>query len=161
MEIMEKNPQVVGNIANKLISSKIKILQERLFEVLALQLKKNQSHSLFLIENCLRMDFGTRTNDKEENEGNNSKFYFFNKLCNEGLYEHITIILARNRFHKNIVDKVTSVIMLLSKHLKKPLDALYTVRFWKILGLNSRDEKEREQFFCFVKESLRHEFSFT
>ena len=50
--------------------------------------------------------------------------------------------------------------MLLSKNLK-PLEKVYTEYIWKILGMNSRDEKEREQFFIFVRDSLRNDKSFT
>ena len=63
------------------------------------------------------------------------------KLVNEGLYDHVTIILARNRLNKQTVDKALNVLVLLSKNLKKPLEACYTIRIWKTLGLNSRDEK--------------------
>ena len=78
------------------------------------------------------------------------------KLVNEGLYDHVTIIMARNRLNKAITDKAMNVLVLLSKNVKKPLEVIYTSRIWKILGINSRDEKEREQFFSFVKDCLRH-----
>lgn len=43
------------------------------------------------------------------------------KLVNEGLYDHVTIILARNRLNKQIAEKALNVLVLLSKNLKKPL----------------------------------------
>ena len=78
---------------------------------------------------------------------NPNKISFIHKLVNEGVYEYTIAVLARNRFQKVILEKVLGVLVLLSKNLKPSI--------WKILGFNSRDEKEREQFFIFVRDSLR------
>ena len=65
-----------------------------------------------------------------------------NKLVGEGLYEYVFAILARNRFTKAVVEKALNIIILLCRYCK-PLERFYTSHLWKILGLVSRDEKER------------------
>lgn len=67
------------------------------------------------------MDFGQGSKEKEKGERNAEKCSFIMKLVNEGLYDHVTIIMARNRLNKAIADKALNVLMLLSKNLKKPL----------------------------------------
>lgn len=64
-------------------------------------------------------------------------------------------MLARNRFNRPNTDKVVSVIVLVCKFYKG-LEKNQIEFIWKVLGLKSRDEKEREQFFAFLKEILRH-----
>lgn len=83
-----------------------------------------------------------------------------NKLVNDGLYEYIFAVLARNRFNRAVVEKTLNTTILLCRYYK-PLEKTYTSFLWRVLGLVSRDEKEREQFFIFVKEALRFESSFT
>jgi hypothetical protein len=81
------------------------------------------------------------------------------KLVNEHLYEYLLVILARSRFNKAVVDKILNTLIMLSRNYK-PLDDIYMQYIWKIL-MNSHDEKEREQFFGFVKDMLRNENNFT
>ena len=64
--------------------------------------------------------------------------------------------LAKNRYTKIIAEKILQVIILFSK-THKPLERNSTEFLWKVLGLTGRDEKEREQFFVFLKEIVRYE----
>lgn len=161
IDAVDKNSALYVPILNKLIANKFPVIEEFFLTTLIGLLKKNKFYCLHLIENCLKMDFGQNPKEKEKGERNAEKCNFIMKLVNEGLYDHITIILARNRFNKAVADKALNVFVQLSKNLKRPLEVNCTMKIWKILGLNSRDEKEREQFFTFVKDCLRHEFSFT
>ena len=64
-------------------------------------------------------------------------------------------MLTKVRFNKVVVDKILAIFIMLSKNYK-PLDEVYMQFIWKILGLNSKEEKEREQFFNFVRDLLRN-----
>jgi hypothetical protein len=116
-------------------------------------LKNAKVNAVWVLEHCLKIDFG-QTN-KQKGSKNQNKCNFILKLVNEHLYEYLLIILCRCRFNKVVVDKILNIFILLSKNYKL-LDDVYTQYIWKILGLNSRDEKEREQFFNFVRDILRN-----
>jgi hypothetical protein len=55
-----------------------------------------------------------------------------------------------------VVDKGLSVIILFCR-FHKPLERTTTEFLWKVLGLTASEEREREQFFVFLKEIVRFE----
>ena len=158
IELIESNLGLFVPILNKLISSKYNSLLETLVHTISQLFKSGKVCYLWILEHCLKID--VRQGSKDKSIKNPNKISFIHKLVNEGVYEYTIAVLARNRFQKVIVEKALGVLVLLSKNLK-PLEKVYTEYIWKILGLNSRDEKEREQFFIFVRDSLRNDKSFT
>jgi hypothetical protein len=78
------------------------------------------------------------------------------RLAAEGVWELILAVLARHRFSRTVVEKGLSVIILLCR-FQKPLERGVAEFLWKVLGLTGREEREREQFFVFLKELVRFE----
>lgn len=64
-------------------------------------------------------------------------------------------LLARNRFSRPVVEKALSVIIIFCR-FNRPLEKSITEFLWKVLGNTGRDEREREQFFVFLKELVRY-----
>ena len=72
------------------------------------------------------------------------------------MYELILALIARHRYSRNVVDKCLTVVILFCR-FHKPLERGAAEFLWKVLGLTASDEKEREQFFVFLKEIVRFE----
>lgn len=66
--------------------------------------------------------------------------------------EYLLAGIARNRFDRSLQERL-SVLALLGKYYK-PFEKSFVELLWKILGLRAIDDRQREQFFLFVRECL-------
>lgn len=68
------------------------------------------------------------------------------------MFEYLLAGIAKNRFDKSLNERL-AIVVLLGKYFK-PFEKSYVEFLWKILGLRALDERQREQFFIFVKDCL-------
>jgi hypothetical protein len=118
-------------------------------EIIAL-FKDSKVCALWILEHWLKIETA-----RDRAQG---KYGLITKLAGEGVFELMLALMARNRFTKAVVDKAVSVIIMFCR-FNKPLEKPYTEFLWRTLGTTGRDEREREQFFVFLKELVRYEGS--